>query len=87
MPEDDKSTPVRRGPGRPRKVQEPPKPEVKVEVPENTEVAVEVRSEPTHDPEDPRIGQSCDPDWSVVAFSDTDRMYRCENGVIVERVR
>lgn len=72
MPEADESTPVKRGPGRPRKVQEEPKPEVK---------------NPLTDPDDPRIGESCDPDWSVVAFSDTGYMYRCEDGVIVERVR
>jgi hypothetical protein len=72
MPE---TTSVRRGPGRPRKVQE------------TESVKSAPKSERPLDPDDPRIGQECDPDWSVVAFSDTDRQYRCENGVIVERVR
>jgi hypothetical protein len=74
MPE----TPVRRGPGRPRKVQETePTPEPEPEA----------KPGPPSDPDDERIGQECNPEWSVVAFTDTDRMYRCENGVIVERVR
>jgi hypothetical protein len=63
--------PIKRGPGRPRKP---------------------VDHQPKHaavepQPEDPRIGQDCDPDWAVVTFSDTGNMYRCENGKIVERVR
>lgn len=65
MPE----TPVRRGPGRPRKAQE-------------TEL---VESEPKSDPDDPRIGQECPKDWSGVGYDD-GHTYRCENGVIVERV-
>lgn len=64
MPE----TPVRRGPGRPRKVQETePEPEI------------------TSDPDDPRIGKKCPPDWSGVGYDD-GTTYRCENGVIVERL-
>jgi len=38
------------------------------------------------DPDDPRIGQSCDSGWSSVGYGD-GATYRCENGVIVERVR
>jgi hypothetical protein len=81
MPE---TPPVRRGPGRPRKVQatEPVKPDPEPEVEPEVEAGP-----PPSDPDDERIGQSCNPDWAVVAFSDTDRMYRCENGVIVERLR
>lgn len=60
--------PVKRGPGRPRKVvqEEPAKPDVK------------------SDPDDPRIGQECDPSWNGVGFE--DGYYRCENGVIVEKM-
>lgn len=73
MPEDDKSAPVRRGPGRPRKVQEtePAQPELKVERPS--------------DPDDSRIGQECPVGWSNVGYGD-GTTYRCEDGVIVERV-
>lgn len=39
----------------------------------------------TSDESDPRIGQSCDPGWSGVGYDDGST-YRCEDGVIVERV-
>lgn len=72
MPE---TPPVRRGPGRPRKVQETettnpdPKPEIKP------------------DPDDLHIGEKvADDRWHHIAFGDGSE-YRVEDGVIVERVR
>lgn len=70
MSEDvDEITPLKRKPGRPRKVPLP------------TEESETVPS----DPDDPRIGQSCDTAWSGIGYDD-GTSYRCENGVIVERV-
>lgn len=40
---------------------------------------------PPSDPSDPRIGDSVDDDALFVAFDDGSE-YRCEGGVIVERV-
>lgn len=66
MPE----TPTRRGPGRPRKVQETePKPEPEVKP----------------DPDDPRIGTKCPKEWNGVGYDDGS-FYRCENGKHVERL-
>jgi hypothetical protein len=70
MADEVESTPVKRGPGRPRKTV----------APEPTEVEV-----PT-DSDDPRIGQSVPELWTNVGYDD-GREYRCENGVIVEKVR
>jgi hypothetical protein len=70
MAEVDKSTPARRGPGRPRKTQEEPE---------------SAKAERPSDPDDPRIGQSCHPDFSGIGYDD-GATYRCENGVIVERL-
>lgn len=70
MPE---TPPVRRGPGRPRKVQE-------------TEPALKSEVTPPSDPDDPRIGQKvADDRWHHIAFEDGIE-YRVEDGVIVERV-
>lgn len=79
MPEDAESQPVKRGPGRPRKVAAP---KVDVSPPDEWKTS---DPEPAAVPVDPRIGQSCDPSWSSVGYSDGST-YRCENGVIVERV-
>ena len=78
----DAVVPVKRGPGRPRKVPLPvPTPDdssdyrIKHDQPEPSK----------SDPEDPRIGQPCDPGWSGVGFGDGSS-YRCEGGFIVERL-
>lgn len=72
MADEVESTPVKRGPGRPRKVV--------------AEVAPEVEATVLSDPDDPRIGQPCSELWSNVGYDD-GREYRCEGGVIVERIR
>lgn len=84
MPEDAESQPVKRGPGRPRKVAAP---KVEVASPPDEWKTNEpgLEPEPVSAPTDPRIGQSCDPSWSSVGYSDGST-YRCENGAIVERV-
>lgn len=65
--------PVKRGPGRPRKIQDTPPP------------APAPKPEVKSDPDDPRIGQSVEDDrWSHISFSDGE--YRVENGVIVEKI-
>lgn len=79
MPEDAESPPVKRGPGRPRKVVAP-----KVEVSPADEWKTS-EPEPVAEPADPRIGQVCDPGWSSVGYSDGST-YLCKNGKIVERV-
>lgn len=80
MPEDiGEITPVKRGPGRPRKH---PLPEPTA-APEQVPAKAEPVSE--KDSGDPRIGQTCHPDWSGIGYDD-GTSYRCENGVIVERV-
>jgi hypothetical protein len=73
-------TPVKRGPGRPRKIQ------VEAQVEVKPEAAVEPKKpEVKTDPTDPRIGQTVDDDrWAHISFSDGE--YRVENGVIVEKI-
>ena len=72
MPDDE--TPVKRGPGRPRKVQPEPAPKP------------ESKPAPKSDPDDPRIGETvADDRWRHISFSDGSE-YRVENGVIVERL-
>jgi hypothetical protein len=79
MPEDAESQPVKRGPGRPRKVAAP-----KVDV---SPPADEWKTSAPVFPADERIGQHVDdPNWTAIVFQD-DRQYRIEDGVIVERVR
>lgn len=80
MPEDAESQPVKRGPGRPRKVAAP-----KVEVASPPDEWKNSESEPAAKPVDPRIGQVCDPGWSSVGYSDGST-YLCKNGKLVERV-
>jgi hypothetical protein len=72
MADEVESTPVKRGPGRPRKVvqEAPPEPE---------------KVAPPSDPDDPIIGTPCDPSWSCVGYGD-GTTYRCEDGFHVERV-
>lgn len=70
MADEAESAPVKRGPGRPRKVVQEAVPEPKVEV--------------KSDPDDPRIGRSVDPAWSQISFADGE--YRIEGGVIVEKI-
>lgn len=72
MADEVENTPVKRGPGRPRKI-----------VAEAAEPAVEPEAAP-FDPSNPQVGQTCDPDWS--GFGHESGFYRCENGVLVERV-
>ena len=66
--------PVRRGPGRPRKIVPDPAPKP------------ELKPEPKAEPDDPRIGETVDDDrWHFISFADGCE-YRVEYGVIVERV-
>lgn len=68
--------PVKRAPGRPRKVPVE-RPGVVEEVP--------VEGSPLFEP-DERVGQKVDDErWVSISFDD-GRSYRVENGVIVERV-
>lgn len=48
------------------------------------QVQLETKVKSPSDPDDPRIGQECDPSWSSVGYDGAT--YRCEDGVIVERV-
>lgn len=75
--------PVKRGPGRPRKVAAVPQAE-----PESSPADAWKTPEPAKFPPDERIGQRvADPRWSSISYSDDQREYRIEDGVIVERVR
>ncbi len=79
MPEDAESLPVKRGPGRPRKVATP---KVVDAAPPD---AWRTSDGPTIPP-DPRIGQHVDDArWTSIGFDDGSQ-YRCESGIIVERV-
>lgn len=72
MADEVESTPLKRGPGRPRKVAQEAAPEPGVPAtPFNSN--------------NPQVGQTCDPTWSGVGCE--AGFYRCENGVIVEKVR
>lgn len=79
------SQPVKRGPGRPRKQPIPEYVPVTVVSEAVAEVTPEVVPDVPVDESDPRIGQSCDAAWSGVGFDD-GCSYRCEDGVVVERV-
>lgn len=82
MPEDAESQPVKRGPGRPRKVAAVPP--VETQPPDDAWKT----PEPAKFPPDERIGtQIADTACTSISYSDGDRQYRVENGVIVERVR
>lgn len=75
--------PVKRGPGRPRKVAIAPQAE-----PDPPPADAWKTPEPAKFPQDERIGQQvANPAWTEISFSDDDRQYRIENGLIVERVR
>jgi hypothetical protein len=81
MPEDAEPQPVKRSPGRPRKIAAA----AKVEAPaDDAWKTPEPAAEPAK-PADPRVGQECPAGWSAVGYSDGSS-YRCENGKIVERV-
>jgi hypothetical protein len=71
MADEVENTPVKRGPGRPRKVA--PEPAAEPEAPAAP-----------FDPNNPQVGQTCDPTWS--GFGHESGFYRCENGVLVEKV-
>lgn len=74
----EEAQPVKRRPGRPRKVT----PEAAVVDPPDA-----WRTSPGPFAGDDRIGDSVDnPAWTAITFDD-NREYRVENGVIVERVR
>lgn len=69
--------PIKRGPGRPRKVAAAPKVDVPTDAWKNAE----------QQPPDKRIGQPVgDERVSAVTFPDGSE-YRCVDGVIVERLR
>jgi hypothetical protein len=72
MADEVESTPVKRGPGRPRKVQ----PEAAAPEPKKPEVQ--------SDPDDELIGQSVDEGVHGIMLPD-GREYRCADGVITER--
>lgn len=81
-------TPVRRGPGRPRKVvAEPAKAKVPAsepaEAPKAEEPPVE-KAQPA-DPRDPRIGQEVHPLATRIGFDDGGE-YECADGFITKRV-
>lgn len=66
-------TPVKRGPGRPRRSD----PEI---------VSETKKSEVKSDPDDPRIGQSVEDENTLgISFADGSE-YWCKDGVITERV-
>lgn len=72
-------TPVKRGPGRPRKIQVEAQVEVNPEV-----VAEETKPAVKADPSDEWIGQAVDEGVHGIMLPD-GREYRCADGVIVER--
>lgn len=73
-------TPVRRGPGRPRKVvPDAPAVDAKADEPPKESPAEKAR------PSDDRIGEEVDPAVEFLSFED-GREYRCADGVITERV-
>lgn len=79
MPEDAVTVPVKRGPGRPRKVAAP---QVEVSPP-----ADEWKTEPVKFPSDERIGESVgDVRVTGISFPDGTE-YRCVAGIITERLR
>ena len=81
------TSPARRGPGRPRKVA------AEAETPPGADPAPGPADTPATSggptfPADERIGQTvADSRWTAISYSDDDRQYRVENGVIVERTR
>lgn len=87
-------TPVRRGPGRPRKVtpvplktEAPPEPSAIAEVPEET-VGKPVQAAdkaPPSDPDDPRVGQEVHPLATHIGFDDGSQ-YECADGLAARRV-
>jgi hypothetical protein len=80
MPEVAESLPVKRGPGRPRKVAAP-------KVDAQPDDAWKTSPPAPSIPSDERVGERVDvPGCTGYTFPD-DREYRVENGVIVERIR
>lgn len=84
------TAPVKRGPGRPRKVvpklAEKPLVETDGDPADIPEVAEEpAQKERPHDPDDPRIGQEVHPTATHVGFDDGTQ-YLAAGGFITERV-
>lgn len=75
-------TPVKRGPGRPRKIPADTPVEVTPEV--VTEPALSVAE--TRNTGDPRIGQPVDEKGAHGVMFPDGKHYRCENDVVVERL-
>lgn len=73
MADEVESTPVKRGPGRPRKIATP-----------EPELVAEPESADPFDPSDPRVGQTCDPAWLSVGCEGGS--FLCKDGVITEKV-
>lgn len=80
-------TPVRRGPGRPRKVVPEP---AKVEAPADEPAVPSAPEEPAektprHDSDDPRIGQGVHPLATHIGFDD-GAQYECADGLVTKRI-
>lgn len=85
------TTPVRRGPGRPRKHPLPETPAPSTEVSETPAPSIEkpepkkAAKPPPEDPSDPRIGLECHLTASHVGFEDGS-LYEAKDGFVVKRV-
>jgi hypothetical protein len=77
MADEVESTPVKRGPGRPRKAAAEPVVEAPVLVEESAPAGA-------FDPGNPQVGQACDPAWTGVGCE--GGFFRCKDGMITERV-
>lgn len=82
MPEDAEAVPVKRGPGRPRKVAAP-----KAEAADDAWKTPDPLPRPAVavDVDLDRIGLAVDPSMTAISFGDGST-YLCKNGQIVERV-
>lgn len=81
MPEDAEVVPVKRGPGRPRKVA----PKVVAEAPPDAWKTTVDPALPLTDVDRERIDRSVHPTATEIGFDD-GRRYRCADGKIVERL-
>lgn len=80
------TAPVKRGPGRPRKVvPEPAKVEVVADEPAATAEPEKTAEPVPSDPYDPRIGRAVHRDATQIGFDDGCR-YRVEGGLIMEKL-
>jgi hypothetical protein len=80
MPEVAEPQPVKRGPGRPRKVVAP-----KIETPPDAWKTPEPAAPPLDDLDQARIGQTVNETATDIGYDD-GRRYLCKDGKIVERI-